>query len=151
VSGFRLDEANAVHARALARLRTEQIGWLGSTGRDGFPHAVPVWFLWHCDAESGGGAALVFSQPGAAKVKNLRADPRALFHLEAGADGEQLQVLQGTAELSAEPTAVWLDRVREAYLAKYGAGIERLGSTAASFAADYSTTIVVRPHKLIAW
>lgn len=142
---LRLDPANEVHARALRRLQTERIGWLGTNGRDGYPHAVPVWFLWHDDA------VLVFSQPPTAKVRNLRADPRAMFHLEAGADGEQLQVLQGTAELLTEPTEAVAERVGEAYLQKYASGIEHLGWTPEKMYADYSTVIRLHPHKLIAW
>lgn len=139
------DRSNDVHSRALARLESEEIGWLGSTGRDGYPHAVPVWFLWHEDA------VLTFSQPRAAKARNLRADPRAMFHLEAGEDGEQLLVLQGTAELSPEPAAAWFERIGETYLAKYQAGLDRLGWTVERMAGDYSLAVVIRPHKLIAW
>jgi PPOX class probable F420-dependent enzyme len=145
VTDFRLDPANDVHARALEALRTEEIGWLGSTGRDGFPHAVPVWFLWHDDA------VLVLSQPQAAKARNLRADPRAMFHLEAGDDGERLVVLQGTAELSDEPSSVWAERIADAYAAKYAEGMARLDLDVDKMAAEYSLTIIVRPHKLISW
>lgn len=142
---FALDPTDPVHARALARLESETIGWLGTIGRDGYPHAVPVWFLWH------DGAVLVFSQPRTAKVRNLRTDPHAFLHLEAGVDGEQLQVLQGIAELSPEPTSAWIERVGDAYLAKYAAGIAHLGWTPGKMYADYSTAIVLRPQKLIAW
>lgn len=145
MTDFRLDPANDVHAKALKRLQTEEIGWLGTNGRDGYPHAVPVWFLWH------DGAAYVFSQPKAAKTKNLRVDPRAMLHLEAGADGEQLQVLQGTAEISEFTTTQWLERHGEAYLAKYAKGLENMGWTVQRLADDFSVVIVLRPHKLIAW
>lgn len=145
MADLRLDPSNPVHARAQERLETEPIGWLGSTGRDGFPHSVPVWFLWH------EGTVVIFSPPGAAKTRNLQADPRAVFHLEAGHDGEQLHALQGTVELSADPTSVWLERVGDAYLAKYAAGIEALRSTPERFAKEYSVAIVLHPHKLIAW
>ena len=145
MTDFRLDPSNDVHARALARLESEQIGWLGSNGRNGYPHAVPIWFLWH------EGQALIFSPPGAAKTKNLRADPRAMFHLEAGDDGEQLQVLQGLAELSDEPSGVWFERVGDAFFEKYRAGYARLGWSRDDMARDYSVTIVFRPEKLIAW
>ncbi|MBN9154679.1 MAG: TIGR03618 family F420-dependent PPOX class oxidoreductase [Microbacterium sp.] len=145
MTDFRLDPADDVQGRALAALESEEIGWLGSTGRDGFPHAVPVWFLWHDDA------VVVFSQPHAAKARNLRADPRAMFHLEAGDDGERLAVLQGTAELSEEPSSVWAERIGDAYAAKYRDGLARLNLTLDGMAEDYSLTIVVRPHKLIAW
>lgn len=142
---FRLDPANDVHARALARLESEQIGWLGSNGRNGYPHAVPVWFLWHEER------VLVFSAPGAAKTKNLRADARAMFHLEAGDDGEQLHVLQGVAELSDDPSSVWFERVGDAFFGKYRAGYERLGWSREYMAENYSVAIVFRPEKLIAW
>jgi PPOX class probable F420-dependent enzyme len=145
MTDFRLDPDDEVHARALQRLRTEQIGWLGSTGRDGYPHAVPIWFLWHDDT------IVVFSQPKAAKTKNLRADPRAMLHLEAGEDGEQLQVLQGTAEISDLSTTEWLQRHSDEYVAKYADGLARLGWTMQRMADDYSVVIVIRPHKLIAW
>lgn len=142
---FTLDPADERHAKALARLENEEIGWLGTVGRDGFPHAVPLWFLWH------DGAAYVFSQPGSVKVKNLRENPRALLHLEAGDDGEQLHVLQGTVELSDEPTVAWLDRIGEPYLAKYAGGIANLGWTNDRMWTEYSTVLIFRPHKLIAW
>ena len=142
---FRLDPADDVHARALQRLRTEEIGWLGSTGRNGYPHAVPVWFLWH------DGAAITFSQPKAAKVKNLRKNPNALFHLEAGPTGDDMDVMQGTAEISDEPLDAWLDRIGDAYLAKYGAPLQRLGWTPERLFGDYSLPIVFRPHKILSW
>ncbi|GAA2976306.1 PPOX class probable F420-dependent enzyme [Microbacterium terrae] len=145
MTAFVLDERVERDARALDRLRSEAIGWLGTNGRDGFPHAVPVWFLWHDDA------VIVFVQPGSAKAKNLRADARALFHLEAGDDGEQMHVLQGTVEISHADAASWISRIGEAYLGKYATGIAGLGSTPERMWADYSMVVVFRPHKLIAW
>jgi len=53
------------HAAALARLGTEQIGWLTTVSKAGAPQSSPIWFLlW--DAES----ALVFSQPDTPKYRN---------------------------------------------------------------------------------
>ena len=43
---FVFDLAEPVHRKALARLQSEQVAWFGTNGRDGFPHAVPIWFLW---------------------------------------------------------------------------------------------------------
>jgi PPOX class probable F420-dependent enzyme len=140
---FPLDPAVPAQAHALERLETERLAWLGSNGRNGFPHAVPVWFLWH------EGAILVFSQPGAAKTKNLRVDPRALFHFEAGADGEDFQLIQGTVEISDEDASQWVERVGEPYLAKYRAGIEGLGWTLDQMAADYSVVLILTPERLI--
>jgi PPOX class probable F420-dependent enzyme len=142
---FAFDPSNDVHARALRRLETEQVAWFGTIGRDGYPHAVPIWFLWR------DGRALIMSEPETAKVRNLRANDRVLLHLEAGADGEQLTVLRGTAAISPEPSSAWLERIGDAYTAKYDAWLERLGLTTATRAERYSVLIEVSPHKLVAW
>ncbi len=102
---FAFDPDDAVHARALARLESEQVGWFGTIGRDGFPHAVPIWFLWR------DGRALIMSEPHTAKVRNLRENDRVQFHLEAGDDGEQWTILRGTAAISPESSTAWLDRI----------------------------------------
>lgn len=144
-SPYVFDPSNDVHARALARLASEQIAWIGTTGRDGYPHAVPIWFLWH------DGRALVFSEPATAKVRNLRADPRVALHLEAGDDHEQLTVLRGRAELSPKPTTEWLDSVGEDYERKYRGGLAGLKLTLPDMAARYSVVIEITPLQLIAW
>lgn len=140
---LRLDASDPRHARALELLDERTIGWLGTNGRDGYPHAVPVWFVWHDDA------VLTFSQPRAAKAHNLRADPRAMLQLETSDDGEEWLVLQGEAELLPEPTAVWIERVREQYLAKYAAGLDALGWPIERIIDDFSLAIALRPNKLI--
>ena len=63
---FAFDPANEVHARTLRRLETEQVAWFGTIGRDGFPHAVPIWFLWRY------GRALTLREPATALVGTLR-------------------------------------------------------------------------------
>lgn len=142
---FEFDPSNEIHARALVRLESEQVAWLGSVGRDGFPHAVPVWFLWLGDR------AIVLSEPETAKARNLRANPKALLHLEAGDDGEQLTVLRGAATLSDDAGPDWIDRIGERYHAKYDEWMQRLDLTVDTMFARYSTVIEVVPHKLIAW
>ena len=140
-----LDPADDIHARALARLASEEVAWLGTIGRDGYPHAVPIWFLVHDNR------LLVLSEPATAKVRNLRENPHAFLHLEAGENGDHLTVLQGTATLSERPTAEWLDAIGERYAAKYAEGLVRQKLTLESMAARYSTVIVFEPVKLIAW
>jgi PPOX class probable F420-dependent enzyme len=142
---FAFDASNDLHARTLARLRSEQIGWLGTTGRDGYPHAVPVWFLWH------DGRVIVFSEPATAKVRNIRADDRVVFHLEGGEDGEQIAVLRGRAAFAAEPTVTWLEFVGEEYAAKYASGLAGLNMTLPQMAQRYTVVIDITPYQLIAW
>lgn len=142
---FAFDPSNEVHARVLARLESEQVAWIGSNGRDGFPHAVPVWFLWLGDR------AVVLSQPDTAKARNLRADPKVLLHLEAGEDGEQLAVLRGVATVSDGAGPEWADRIGDRYRDKYDEWMQRLDLTVETMFGSYSTVIEVVPHKLIAW
>lgn len=140
-----LDPADERHARALALLASRDIGWLGSNGRDGYPHSVPVWFVWH------DGAVLTFSQPRAAKARNLEADPRASLSLETSADGEEWLLLQGDAEILAEPTAHWMDVVRDDYLRKYRSGLDALGWELDRIVDDFSLVIRLRPQRIIGW
>ena len=140
-----LDPTNDVHARALARLGEERIAWFTTIGRDGFPHAVPVWFIVHDDS------VLVLSEPATAKVRNLRANDHALVHLEAGADGEHLTVLQGRATISDRPATEWIDEIGAIYEAKYRGGLAGISLTLETMAAKYSSVIQLRPEKLIAW
>ena len=141
-----LDPANEVHARALRRFETERIAWIATVGENGFPHAVPVWFVWH------EGTVLFASEPGSVKVKNARRDARVLVHLDSGDDGEQLTVLQGTAELFADAASDWLGGpIGDAYLPKYADLLPALNLTPESMFARYSTVVRVTPLKLIAW
>ena len=142
---FEFDPANDVHARAMARLQSEQIAWIGTTGRDGYPHAVPIWFLWK------DGRALIFSEPHTVKVRNLRADGRVVLHLEGGVDGEEVTVLRGTAALSPRPTADWLERIGDTYGRKYRGGLAGQRMTLPEMAARYSVVIEITPLQLIAW
>ncbi|MGN6205082.1 pyridoxamine 5'-phosphate oxidase family protein [Humibacter sp.] len=141
--GLVLDPADERHAKAIARLRAERIGWLGTIGRDGYPHAVPVWFLWHDDA------IIVFNQPGSAKVKNLRENPRAFFHLEAGADTAQVHVLQGDAEVSDTPAKDWATTLTTPFLEKYALDLQYLGQTLEELWSGYSVVTILRPRRLI--
>jgi PPOX class probable F420-dependent enzyme len=142
---FTFDPANEVHARALARLGSEQVAWFGTIGRDGYPHAVPIWFLWR------DGKALILSEPQTAKVRNLRENDRVMLHLEAGADGEQLLVLRGTAAISPDPATAWVESIGAEYAAKYDEWMQRLKLPMDTMAERYSVVIEVTPHKLIAW
>ncbi len=140
-----LDPANEIDARAQARFDTEQIAWLGTVGRDGFPHAVPVWFLERNDR------IIVLCPPASAKVRNLRENPRALLHLEGGPTGEHLTELQGTAVISRRPASEWMPELGSAYEAKYRSGLADIELTMDQMAQQYSTVIEFTPVKLIAW
>ncbi|GAA1925157.1 hypothetical protein GCM10009775_16820 [Microbacterium aoyamense] len=142
---FDFDPENETHLRALARLESEQVVWLVTAGRDGYPHAVPVWFLWL------DGKAVIFSEPKTAKVANIRANDKVALHLEAGDDGEQLLMMRGTAVLHDGAGPEWVADIGDDYTAKYDEWLQRLELTTASMLATYTTVIEFTPDKLIAW
>jgi PPOX class probable F420-dependent enzyme len=123
-------------------LETEPVIWLSSTCVDGAPHLVPSWFVWD------GEAIVMLSKPGARKVRNLGADPRAMLALgDAEADFD-VGLLEARASLLAEPTPLELPA---GFLAKYEARIEALGLTPAQFARTYSQVIRFVPVKALGW
>ena len=137
-----LDPSKPAHARAIQRLRAERIAWLTTVREDGQAQSSPVWFLWD------GQTFLLYSQPGAQKVRNLAANPKVALHLGDDGAGDDIVTIEGTAEI--EPDSPRADRV-EGYLDKYRSAIEALGYEPGPFARTYSTAIRVRPTRVRAW
>ncbi|HXJ66492.1 MAG TPA: TIGR03667 family PPOX class F420-dependent oxidoreductase [Actinomycetota bacterium] len=139
--GF-LDLDDAAQARAEERLRSEVVVWLTTVSDDGQPQPTPVWFVWDGDS------FLIYSQPKAPKVANIRDRPRVALQLNADREGEDVVIFEATARLADdEPPA---DRV-SAYVGKYREDIAGLGMTDESFAADYAQPIRVVPTRVRAW
>ena len=137
-----LDLDSPAGARADRRLRSELILWLTTVRADGQPQSSPVWFLWD------GATCLLFSQPGAQKLRNLAANPLVAVHLESDGTGEKVLTVDGTAAV--DPDAPASDRLEE-YQRKYRDGIHALGMTPAELARDFSVAVRVRPTRLRAW
>jgi PPOX class probable F420-dependent enzyme len=129
-----LDLTTPAGARADQRLRAEEIVWITTVRADGQPQTSPVWFWWD------GATFLVYSQPGAQKVRNLSANPRVSLHLDGDGRGGDVVTVDGAAELGpAEPHA--------GYLEKYGASIARIGYAPEGLLQDYSVAIEVTPSR----
>jgi len=77
-----LDLTNPKDAHRDERLRKDPIIWLSSVRPDGRPHLVPVWFLWY------GETILIFSQPNAQKIRNLRQNTNVILALDDTKDGD---------------------------------------------------------------
>ena len=137
-----LDPSKEAHAQADRRLRSERVAWLTTVRADGQAQSTPVWFLW--DGET----FLVYSQPGAPKVRNVTANPRVSLHLGDDGAGGDVVTFEGAATV--EPDTPRADRV-EGYLAKYRAAIAALGYEPGPFARTYSTAIRVRPTRARVW
>ena len=86
-----LDPSRQAHAHADRRLRSEQVAWLTTVRADGQAQSTPVWFLW--DGET----FLLYSQPGAQKVRNVAANPKVSLHLGDDGAGGDVVTFEGTA------------------------------------------------------
>jgi PPOX class probable F420-dependent enzyme len=121
------------------RLHHETIAWLTTVRRDGTPQPAPVWFLW--DGES----FLIYSQPEARKVRNIRENPQVAINFNTDEEGGKVAVFWGKAELEVDvPPA---DQVK-AYLEKYRQGIADIGMTPESMAGEYSLAIRIKPERV---
>ena len=127
-------------ARVDRFLAEEPVIWLSTVRPDGAPHLVPTWFAWD------GTTIEIRSKPGAQKVRNLRANDRAMLAIgDAEADFDvSLLEADGTLDEAASPLS-------EPYLQKYSRRITALGLTPAQFAATYSLTIRLTPSKALGW
>src|SRR4028119_911116 len=113
-----LDTTSEAGSRAEERLRNKEIVRLTTVRPDRQPQAVPVWFLWD------GEGFLVYSRPGARKLRNMGANPKINLNLNSndhGGDVGGARVRGGGAGRSPPAAEVGL------YLEKYREGIGRIG------------------------
>jgi PPOX class probable F420-dependent enzyme len=137
-----MDTTHLAAVRARRFLETEPVIWLSTIRADGFPHLVPTWFVWD------GEAIVIVSKPGAVKVRNLRADPRAMLALGDVEADFDVCLLEARAEVLAGPAGPGLP---EGFEAKYAARIRALDLTPAQFARTYSQVIRLVPARALAW
>jgi Pyridoxamine 5'-phosphate oxidase len=92
------------------RLRDAPNYWVATVGRNGRPHARPVDGVWVVGALCFGGS------PATGWVRNLSDDPAVSVHLPSGDD---VVILDGTAELVTDPDHPLAAPSAAANLAKY--------------------------------
>lgn len=137
-----LDTTGEAGARAEGRLRGEEIAWLTTVRPDGQPQTVPVWFLWD------GEVFLVYSRPGARKLRNIEANPRVNLNLNSNSAGGDVVRAECAAEVLADaPAATEVG----AYLEKYREAIGRIGFDPEGFARSYSVAIRATPARWQVW
>jgi PPOX class probable F420-dependent enzyme len=137
-----IDTSTPAGARAAEHLGRDVIGWMTTVSPAGQAQASPVWFLWD------DGEILVFSQPRARRMVNVRSNPRVAFNLETEGEGEHVVSLEGEARLV--PGAPLVHQV-PAYVAKYGAAIVAMGSTPEEMGAEYSAAVRIRITRVRTW
>lgn len=135
-----LDLSKERDAHIDKRLRENITVWLNTVRPDGRPHAVVVWFLW--DGET----FLIFSKPKNQKLYNIQHNPNVLLALDDTRRGNDPIAIEGKATLLAPGEA---DVTADAYVAKYGADIKRIGFTPESMAKEYSQAIRIVPTRLL--
>jgi PPOX class probable F420-dependent enzyme len=129
-----LDTTTARGKQIQRRLGKEIVIWLATSGAEGQPHMVPVWFLW--DGES----FLIYSLPGQ-KVRDIEANPKVAMHLNSDPEGGDVVRVDGTAaRMRRYPPAYRVP----AYVRKYAALIKEYGWTPVSFSKDYNVVLRVR-------
>ena len=92
-------------------------GRLATLDKDGFPHVVPIWFVWD------GHAFYMSSLPDRAHVKRLTRDPRASICIDVEEDerddGERPNRAVravGPAEVFVDEDGAWTRRITEKYV-----------------------------------
>jgi PPOX class probable F420-dependent enzyme len=122
---------------AQSRLKKDLVIWLATCGRDGSPHAVPVWFWWE------GETLLIYSVPGQ-KVRDIAANPNVALHLNTDPEGEDVVRLEGKARI--DPKQPPAHKV-PAYVRKYRDLIKGFNWTPKVFSDQYNVAIRVRPTR----
>jgi PPOX class probable F420-dependent enzyme len=124
--------------RVQGRLQKEIVIWLATTGAEGRPHAVPVWFWW--DGES----FLIYSVPGQ-KVIDIEANPKVTLHLNTTAEGGDVVRIDGDAKRLSRHVPAY--KVPD-YVRKYATRIKGNGWTPESFSHEYNVVLRVHPTRL---
>jgi len=126
---------------AAVSLTTTQMGWLTTVRADGQPQSSYVWF--HFDGQD----LLLYSEPHAPKVRNIKDNPRVSFHLDGDGSFAGVLTIEGTAEIA----EVGPDRLA-AFLAKYAEPVrDRMHTTPAEITARFSVALLVTPSRLRSW
>lgn len=119
-----------------AYLRSERIAWLTVVREDGMPLPTPVWFVWR------DGAFLMFSQPGALKLRAIARNPNVTLHFNTDPTGEYFVIAQCRAAVdTSTPSSLALPEYQE----KYRELIALIGFTPERLAAEFSLPLRLMP------
>jgi PPOX class probable F420-dependent enzyme len=133
-----LDATTPEGKRVQRRLEKELIIWLATSGSEGRPQAVPVWFWWD------GKTFLIYSVPGQ-KVRDIEANPNVQLHFNTTPDGDEVVRIDGAAfRLQRYPLAHKVP----SYIRKYARLIKTYKWEPEGFARKYHIALRVRPTRL---
>lgn len=144
-----------MHKRdAIALTEHERNRWLAdaptiilvSIGRDGYPHAVPMWFV-----VDDAGAILMTTYRRSQKVVNLLRNPRVALLVESGTRYDELKgvMLRGDAQvLDDEALCV---RVLTAIHAKHSGGLASGVEDVMKAQAQKRVVVKITPARVVSW
>ena len=129
-------------------IRSSQTIILCSSGPGGFPHPMPMWFVF-----DGDGTLRMTTYKASQKVKNIRRDPRVSLLIESGKTYSELKgvVIYSNAEIIDD-----LDSVIDTLLAAAGtrpgdpAQLEALRESVKKRASK-RVVIRVKPERIVSW
>lgn len=124
---------------AARRVAEDQVAWLTTVTAAGAPAPNPIWFV----ADTG--SLVVFADPTSRKVSNIMRRPLVCLHFNSDADGDDIVVINGTAEVSLDQAPSGSATYVEKYLA---AVTDMLGMTIESYDATYSARIRINPTRI---
>lgn len=104
----------------IERLRSDDYGWLTTVAKSGQPVPKLVWFFFD------GTDIVVYTEPGAAKVRHIRNHPPVSLNLDSDGNGGGIIVIGGPARVDAEGIDL---RTDPPYWAKYQAASDQFGLT----------------------
>jgi PPOX class probable F420-dependent enzyme len=119
------------------RLTTDHYCWLTTVAKSGLPVPRLVWFYFD------GTDIVVYSMPGAAKVRHVTAHPQVSLHLDSDGNGGGIIAIGGRAAVDGTGVDPHQDA---AYWDKYAGDAERFGLTEAMSA--YSTRLRITIEKV---
>ncbi|MDT5081279.1 MAG: hypothetical protein QOJ80_5916 [Mycobacterium sp.] len=119
------------------RLNSDHYGWLTTVAKSGQPVPRLVWFYFD------GSALVVYTEPGAAKVRHVGNHPLVSVNLDSDGNGGGIIAIGGTATIDAEGVDC---REDGPYWAKYGPAADKFGLTESM--GSYSTRLRISIDKV---
>ncbi|MEH3136389.1 MULTISPECIES: TIGR03667 family PPOX class F420-dependent oxidoreductase [Mycolicibacterium] len=121
----------------LDRLKSDDFAWLTTVAKSGQPVPKLVWFLFD------GTDIVVYTEPGAAKVRHIGNHPQVSLNLDSDGNGGGIIVIGGPARIDAEGTD---PREDAPYWAKYQAMSDQIGLTPSM--GNYGTRLKISIEKV---
>ncbi|CDQ46317.1 TIGR03667 family PPOX class F420-dependent oxidoreductase [Mycolicibacterium neoaurum] len=121
----------------LDRLKSDDFAWLTTVAKSAQPVPKLVWFLFD------GTDIVVYTEPGAAKVRHIGNHPQVSLNLDSDGNGGGIIVIGGPARIDAEGTD---PREDAPYWAKYQAMSDQIGLTPSM--GNYGTRLKISIEKV---